>query len=281
MKKNFILMLFIFFSFVIFAQVPDNDSADFLRGEELFKQNKPDESVEFLKRACDSKNFPKAFVYLSLVYFQLGDYAKSLDVCEQGMNVSGTDKKLLAFNAGNTCFVAGDYEKAEQWYSLAISANPLYSNPVLNRANARLKLGKIQESIDDYKRFLELEPDNNQRVQIERLLALLDDELIRIAEEENIRKAEEERLKAEEQRIAEQRALEEEKRREEERIAAEKLAAEQEALRAEQERLAREEAERRRKLLEDVASSLQNTQTENMSAGAEGTFDYGYETELE
>lgn len=287
MKKKFIFIVLIFFSIfqmATFAQtVGDNsdNSSDFLRGEELFKQNKAQDSLEFLKRACASQKFPKAYIYLSLAYFQLGDYKNSLAVCEQGMNVSGTDKKVLAYNAGNTCFVADDYENAEKWYSLAISANSLYSNPVLNRANTRLKLGKIQESIADYKRFLELEPNDKQRPQIEKLLALLDDELVRLAEEENMRKAEEERLKAEEARIAEQRALEEAKRKEEERIAAEKLAAEQEALRAEQERLAQEEAERRRKLLEDVASSLQNTQTENMSAGAEGTFDYGYETELE
>ncbi len=288
MKKKFIFIVLIFFSIFkvsVFAQsAGDNstdNSSDFLRGEELFKQNKAQESIEFLKRACDSKNFPKAYIYLSLVYFQLGEYKNSLDVCEQGMNVSGTDKKVLAYNAGNTCFVSGDYENAEKWYSLAISANSLYSNPVLNRANTRLKLGKIQESIADYKRFLELEPNDKQRPQIEKLLSLLNDELVRLAEEENMRKAEEERLKAEEARIAEQRAIEEAKRKEEERIAAEKLAAEQEAKRAEQERLAKEEAERRRKLLEDVASSLQNTQTENMSAGAEGTFDYGYETELE
>ena len=289
MKKKFIFIVLIFFSAAIFAQtVGDNSSAnfsdnssDFLRGEELFKQNKAQDSLEFLKRACASQKFPKAYIYLSLAYFQLGDYQNSLAVCEQGMNVSGTDKKVLSYNAGNTCFVMGDYENAEKWYSLAISANSLYSNPVLNRANTRLKLGKIQESIADYKRFLELEPNDKQRPQIEKLLSLLDDELVRLAEEENMRKAEEERLKAEEARIAEQRALEEAKRKEEERIAAEKLAAEQAALRAEQERLAEEEAERRRKLLEDVASSLQNTQTENMSAGAEGTFDYGYETELE
>ena len=58
-------------------------------------------------------------------------------------------------------------------------------------------------------------------------------------------------------------------------------AAEEEAARAEAERIAAEEAARRRKLLEDVAASLQNTETENMSAGAEGTVEYDYETELE
>jgi len=50
---------------------------------------------------------------------------------------------------------------------------------------------------------------------------------------------------------------------------------------AEAERQAAEEAERRKRLLEDVAASLQDSESQNMSAGAEGTVDYGYESELE
>ena len=77
------------------------------------------------------------------------------------------------------------------------------------------------------------------------------------------------------------RALEEEERRkEEERLAAER-ALEEERRKAEAARIAAEEAEKRRKLLENVAASLKQTESENMLAGAEGTLDYEYETELE
>lgn len=56
---------------------------------------------------------------------------------------------------------------------------------------------------------------------------------------------------------------------------------EEQRVAAERARLEQEEAARRKKLLEDVASSLQDAASENMSAGAEGTVDYGYESELE
>ena len=42
-----------------------------------------------------------------------------------------------------------------------------------------------------------------------------------------------------------------------------------------------EEAERRRKLLEDVANSLQNTDSTNMTSGTEDLIDYDYESELD
>ena len=54
--------------------------------------------------------------------------------------------------------------------------------------------------------------------------------------------------------------------------------AEQDALEAERKAA---EDERRRKLLEDVANSLQQTDTTNMTAGAEDVLDYDYESELE
>ena len=277
MKKILFLCAMIFACQKIFCQVQN----DFSRGEELFKQNQPEESLDFLQKACDLENYPKAYIYLSLAYYQLGNYEKSLEVCEKGMTVSGTDKKVLAFNAGNTCYAEGNYKKAEEWFSKSIMANPAYANPVLNRANSRLMLGNFQESKADYVRYLELAPNDSQKEQIEKLILLLDQEIARIELEKEEQAAEEARLKEEEERLAEEMRIQDEKRKAEEKIAAEKLKAEQEALRLEQESIAKEEAERRRKLLEDVASSLQNTETENMSAGAEGTFDYGYETELE
>ena len=110
---------------------------------------------------------------------------------------------------------------------------------------------------------------------------LLDEEKARAEREKEARLAEEARIKEEEARIAEQKAAEEEAARLEAEKQAALKAAEEEAARAEAERIAAEEAARRRKLLEDVAASLQNTETENMSAGAEGTVEYDYETELE
>jgi len=89
-----------------------------------------------------------------------------------------------------------------------------------------------------------------------------------------------EEIRAQEESAArfaeEQKRLEEENRRMQEELARQK--AEYEA--AEAARKAAEE-ERRRKLLEEVANSLQQTDSTNMSAGAEDVIDYDYESELE
>lgn len=278
---------------------------NFSRGEALFKENRTEEAIPFLRRAVSEGGFPKAYTYLALCYEKAGLLQESLDTCTEGMKVSGTDKKVLAFNAGNVCYAMEDYYSAEKWYSLAAAANRLYAPPVLNRANARLKQEKYLESLEDYKLYLDLSPNDRQKPQIEQIIALL--EGVKKAEEERL--AEEQRLKEEEalimaaqrqqlieeQKAAERKAQEEaqtarqQEMLEQQRAELEKLIQEQKeyqeaALQAKREEAARkaeEDAARRKKLLEDVAESLQNSESSNMSAGAEGTVDYGYESELE
>ncbi|MBO4404352.1 MAG: tetratricopeptide repeat protein [Treponema sp.] len=254
---------------------------DFTEGEELFRQDKVQEAIPYFLKAMETGGYPKVYNYLALCYHKTGDSAAALEICEKGMSVPGTDKKTLAYNAGNIAFSSGAFSSAEKWYSTAITASPSFAEPYLNRANSRLSLGKLDESCEDYRKYLELAPDDEQRPQIESLILLIAQEKERLEKEKLAALEEEKRLKEEEERLAAMRALEEEERRkEEERLAAER-ALEEERRKAEAARIAAEEAEKRRKLLENVAASLKQTESENMLAGAEGTLDYEYETELE
>lgn len=242
-KRNAVLAVFLFLSiFSLFSQVVSSENFD--KGEELFSRNQPDKAVEYLKKAC-SEGFPKAYVYLSVSYYQLGQFQECIDICSAGMKASGTDKKILAYNAGNAAFAMQNFIGAENWYSLAISADQFYSTPVLNRANALLNQRRYEECIPDYEHYILMEPNDPQVEQIRILISLLKEQI-------------------EADKLAEAERIEQEER-----------------LRLEAERMAREEAERKRKLLESVANSLQNTDSEMMSAGVEDTVDYGYETELE
>ncbi|MCR5079992.1 MAG: hypothetical protein K6B17_01440 [Treponema sp.] len=202
--KKLIIMLSLGLAFSgisLFSQAAAvNPNKDFLEGEDLFKKNKVQESIPYLKAAISSGKSPKAYVYLSLAYYQQKQYMESLEICSDGMKVSGTDKKVLAFNAGNTCFALEDYDTAEKWYSLAIAANRLYAPPVLNRANCELKQEKYRAALEDYKLYLDLSPNDRQKPEIEKLIALL--EGIKKAEDDRI--AEEERLKEEEKKLLEE-----------------------------------------------------------------------------
>ena len=168
----------------------------------------------------------------------------------------------------------GDYENAAKSYTLAISADPKFSQALLNRGNSYLMSQKYSETISDYERYIIMEPEDVQRPKLEQLISLLKQELVRQEEEARVMAEEAARLAEEEKRMAEELARQKE---EEERLEAERKA-EEERL-AEQKR--QEEAERRRKMLEDVANSLQNTDSTNMTSGTEDLIDYDFESELD
>ncbi len=256
MKKNFFVFGILFLGFAgAFSES---------EGERLFKTNNPGGAVPLLEKDISSGNVSAdTYNFLGLAYFQLGQYDKAIDAFERGMGSSVANRKLLSFNEGNVAYADGNYSKAESCYSLALAASPDFYSALLNRANTRLMMKKYQDCLADYKRFVAEQPDDPQTPEIQRLIGYLEQEIQR-QEEEAVRLAEE------------QKRLEEENKRLQEEMARQK--AEQEALEAE--RKAAEE-ERRRKLLEDVANSLQQTDTTNMTAGAEDVLDYDYESELE
>lgn len=295
MKKFSFFVISILFSVGLFAES---------EGEKLFKENKPEEAVILLEQEKETGIITaNGWNYLGLAYYQLENYEKSAEVFALGLKTPGTNKKVLAYNQGNTYFAMKMYEKAAESYSLTLKVDKGYTQALLNRANAYLMCQKFEESVEDYSEYITLEPEDPQRDSIEELLKMLKAEIVRleeeriIAEEEAARLAEEERIMQEElerqrieaERIAEEERLEQERiaeeaRKEQERVAEEQRIArekaEEELRKAEEERLAAE-AERRRKLLEDVANSLHNSESSSMSSGAEDLIDYDQESELD
>lgn len=256
-KKSLFYLIIIFLGVFSYAD-------SFFEGEEAFRTNNPQKAIVLLNKAIEEGNTnPNVYTYLGLSYYQLGQLEKSLEVFMEGTKISGTNKRILYYNAGNTAFAMGNIKQAEDMYSLAIVADPNYASAVLNRANARLKQDKLDLAKEDYTQYLIMEPESDQNEEIRKLLMLLNQEQI-------LRKEEAERLALEAQRLKE----------EEERIAKEL-----EAQRIENERIANEkakaEAERRRKLLEEVAQSLNAGESTNFSAGTEDVMGYEYENELD
>lgn len=254
-RTNGAVFFLLFFAVSLFAES---------EGERLFKSNEPADAIELLEREFSAGTLSvAAYNYLGLAYYQTGQYDKSVAVFEKGLSVPGTDKKVLAYNAGNSAFAAGNYAKADECYSLALAASPDFSKALLNRANTRLSQMRLSDALGDYENYIVRVPGDPQRAEIERIISLIRAELAEKAEEAKAAEALEKARKEEEARM----------RAEQERIAADKARREAEAK-------ATEEA-RKKKLLEDVANSLRATNTENVSGGAEDTLGYESEPELD
>jgi len=156
----------------------------FEQGEQLLLYNKPQEAKIKLEEALrkDSSN-EKIYLYLGIVYEQLSEYNKAIDIMRNGLLVATTIKDLLYFNIGNNYFIQSDNILAEKNYTFAIAENSALAGAYLNRANTHVNLKHYQEAIVDYKIYLRLKPAAPQRREIEKLIALLQES---ISEDEDL-----------------------------------------------------------------------------------------------
>ncbi len=393
MRKNLFKILvasalFAAFASAAGAQAPESYESE---GEKLFKTNNPLEAIGLLEQDIANQTVSDdTYNFLGLAYFQTGDFDSAIAAFEKGIKAGKGNAAVLLFNEGNVAYAKGDFALAEQCYSRAYTIDGGYHAALLNRANTRLNLEKYLECLNDYKKYIELLPDDEQSEKIRLLIAYLeteyaeeiaaalyeppvesvdleDEEQLAAVEEEVLDELDEEavsisadderqlaqsdsaeeetfgeeavrvspddeRLLAEQDASSDEEALladaegagsdanQEEAVRfsaeDEERIAEQQRRWKQEDLEEREAELAAREAaiaakeaearrmqeiyraysdgnymtaeerkaaeeERRKKLLEDVANSLQMSNTSNVSEGTEDVLDYEHESELE
>jgi tetratricopeptide (TPR) repeat protein len=150
----------------------------FETGEKLWMQNKPQEAKSNLETALlrDSNN-EKIYYYLGLIYDQLNEPAKAIEIMRKGLLVAKDLKDVLYFNIANDYFRQKDNILADKNYTLALAENSVFAAAYLNRANVRVRLVKYPDAIEDYKTYLRIRPDAPQREEIEKLIKLLQQSL--------------------------------------------------------------------------------------------------------
>ena len=173
--------------------------SNFTRGEELLMQNQPEQAVPFLEIAiADDPSYALTYLYLGIVYEQLGRTDEAIAVYRQILPMAGNLSANVANNMGNVYFQRGNTEEAERFYTQAIGFDAVFSNAYLGRANTWIKAGNPKNALSDYEQYLVLAPRSSQRANIEQLINLIRSE---IATEEMKRI----QLEEEQRRIAEER----------------------------------------------------------------------------
>jgi len=146
----------------------------FDKGEALFVQNKPQDARPLLESALnDDPSNEKAYLYLGIIYQQLGDAQKAIDILKRGLGIAAAFKDLFYYNMGNDFFFRNEFTSAEEMYSSAIDSNKNLAVSYLNRANTRLQLQNLDGALADYSLFLQLAPQDPQRPSIEKVMALI------------------------------------------------------------------------------------------------------------
>ncbi len=149
-------------------------SSSLSEGEKLFLENKPREAELLLKEELlENPENEKIYLYLGIIYEQLGDPQQAIRILRRGLNTAGEYKHLFYLNLGNNLFSQKEYTLAEEMFVKAVSIDGKLESAYLNRANSRLKLEKMEGALADYIFYLRIAPNSPQREEIEKLIALL------------------------------------------------------------------------------------------------------------
>ena len=143
-------------------------------GEQLFLQDRPEEARVLLEQALNADpNNETIYLYLGIVYEQLGRYDKAISIMQRGVPHATFYREMLLHNIGNNFFHRNEFRLAAEMYGQAITADGAFAPAYLNRANAYLQLSRFDEAVTDYTLYLRLEPSDPQRPEIEELIRRL------------------------------------------------------------------------------------------------------------
>jgi tetratricopeptide (TPR) repeat protein len=192
MKKIIIIPMLIISAVWCFAQT------SFSIGEDLFMRNRPREAAPHLENSiAENPNHIEAFLYLGIVYEQIGRNDEAIAVYRQILSRAGEFTANIANNLGNVYFNMENFIEAEAMYTQALNADSAYAPAYLGRANTRIRRGNLRDAISDYEQYLLLNPRSGQRQSIERLTNYIRAEF---AEAERRRLVAEEQARAEAER---------------------------------------------------------------------------------
>ncbi len=239
-------------------------------GLDAYREGRNGEARIFLEKAMEENPANDGvYLYLGILYQKEGLLEQAEKAMTAGSQLDGVNHFEITFNLANLYHNEQRFEEAEEKYTyIAESLNPFRTRALLNRANMAVSSKAYQNAINDYLNYLMEEPGTVQKENIEKMVALLRQQL---QDEEAQRLAEEERIR-----------LEEEQRRLAEQAEAERLAEEQRQLElAEKRRL--EEETRQRALMEEILNSLSTAgdDTKNFTADSEEVEDVFEESDLE
>ena len=106
----------------------------------------------------DDNNFDALYL-LSMIYYQLGDYQKTLTLSSKAIQLY-PQNHFPYLCRGNGLFELHQYADAIENYDKAISLQPDSADAYINRGNAYQQLHRYEAAIENYDKAIHLQPDN-------------------------------------------------------------------------------------------------------------------------
>lgn len=115
------------------------------------------------------ENAAKALANIGEVYMMQNNYEKAQEYLKSAIDIYPADQ-ALAYNVAEIFFQAGQIDSAIEYYTLATKIKPDWSLPYLKIGFAYINKNNFEEAIKNFKKFLELSPQDPQAETIKNLI---------------------------------------------------------------------------------------------------------------
>jgi len=114
----------------------------------------------------------KALAGIGDIYLKKGDLEKAQDYFKQSIEVSPEDE-ILTYNVGEIYFSNQKIDEAIYYFELSTGIRPDWSDPYLKLGYAFLNKGDKEKAVENFQRFLKLEPDSERSQTVRGILETL------------------------------------------------------------------------------------------------------------
>ena len=122
--------------------------------------------------AGDKEMMASALASIGDIYMKRNDLENAEKFFKKSIETDEKDP-ALAYNVAEILFVGGKTEEAIKYYKLAVKIKPDWAKAYKQMGYALLNKGDIEEAINSFKKFMELDPDSPEKGVIEEVIKSL------------------------------------------------------------------------------------------------------------
>jgi tetratricopeptide (TPR) repeat protein len=114
----------------------------------------------------------KSLAAIGECYLKMEDFEKAQTYFKQSVDAYA-ENEILAYNVGEIYFSNQKIDEAIQYYELAIKIKPGWGTPYLRLGYAYLNKGTYAKAIQNFEKYLEIEPESSEAPKVKSLLEQL------------------------------------------------------------------------------------------------------------
>lgn len=173
LKLNPVILIFIFSISFLYSELK---APEYIEGLNLYREKKFLLAMGKFKKLVDNGiQDDKLFFYLANCYAVIDNYDKALEYLKYANELSKESgfQSIVLHNIGYVYYLKKNYTLAIKYYNMAYSINAKLTQTFWFKGMAYFNLKDKENTINEWEKYLELEPEGKESDNIRKALAIL------------------------------------------------------------------------------------------------------------